>query len=399
MSKIYIEWRKHKNIRPVELPNKEKIYMDLMNIEHSWSGRMDVWELGNTFIMEAEQMLINAIVLFEMGYFDSAYYSLRSAIDVATTIIFLSDMPEAERTEYIAAWKDTKDFPMQGQMVKLLAVKGAIFADMRVKMPDFFAHAKAVNARLNKYVHKQGLRYFYVSRNHIKNNRSQDTFIHNFEYHLKECIGIVAVMRLAIDPFPILLMDEEILYRSFDGLTEPYSEDFVDEYVGEATLAAYKTTDLYSGTFEEFMKYEKKPPAVFDVTHNQYIDSSQMGVLLDNLSLMTQIDVFAVLIVYACAKVVKVYCYNGMHMYFTDGKSNRDRFELNGEDFTRFAGAEDKFNQPYDEAYISVFMVDGEPYFAEHNESLDLDDIGKISGFLIGALFKMRETDCKNKSQ
>ena len=97
MSYSYIEWRKNKNIRPLHLPNKEIFYMDLVNIEHSWSGRMDVWNTGNTFVMEAEQQLINAIELFEQGYFDCAYYSLRSAVDVSTTMVFLADMPDIER--------------------------------------------------------------------------------------------------------------------------------------------------------------------------------------------------------------------------------------------------------------------------------------------------------------
>ena len=110
MTDFYISWRKNQNIKPITLPNKEKYYSDLLNIEHSWSGRMDT-NVCNTFIMEAEQQLVNAIELFEMGYFDCAYYSLRSAVDVSTTMVFLSDMPYEERGKYLNAWKDTKDFP------------------------------------------------------------------------------------------------------------------------------------------------------------------------------------------------------------------------------------------------------------------------------------------------
>ena len=39
------------------------------------------------------------------------------------------------------------------------------------------------------------------------NQPSVDKFIKKFEEYLQRCIGVVAVMRLAIDPFPILLMD------------------------------------------------------------------------------------------------------------------------------------------------------------------------------------------------
>ena len=83
---------------------------------------------------------------------------------------------------------------------------------MYEKMPEFFSDAKDLSAALNKYVHKQGLRHFYISRNHPMNqNKSQEAFISDFQYYLEKCIGVVAVMRLAIDPFPVLLMDDEIL--------------------------------------------------------------------------------------------------------------------------------------------------------------------------------------------
>ena len=61
-------------------------------------------------------------------------------------------------------------------------------------------------------------------------------------------MGIVAIMRLAIDPFPILLMDEEILYRCFDSITDPYSEKFVDTYIGETIVDEYKKTRFYYET-------------------------------------------------------------------------------------------------------------------------------------------------------
>lgn len=185
----YIDWRKRNNIRAIELPNKAHYYSALINIEHSWSGRMD-GNICNTFIMEAEQQLINAIELFEQGYFDCAYYSLRSAVDLSTTMVFLADMPEAEREQSLNAWKATADFPMQGQMIKQLSQRGNIFVDMKAKMPDFFAAAKTLSAELNKYVHKQGLNHFYISRNHpINQNQPQDPFIHAFENYLHQCIG------------------------------------------------------------------------------------------------------------------------------------------------------------------------------------------------------------------
>ena len=94
----YSEWRKNENIKRYEIPNVENYFEDLMNIEHSFSGRMDI-PLANTFIMEAVQLDVNSISLFELGYFDNAYYSLREAIEISTTIVYLSDMPDEERRD------------------------------------------------------------------------------------------------------------------------------------------------------------------------------------------------------------------------------------------------------------------------------------------------------------
>lgn len=387
----YITRRKNENIKPIALPNNEKYYLDLINIEHSWSGRIDT-NICNTFIMEAEQQLVNAIELFELGYFDCAYYSLRSAVDISTTMVFLSDMPDEDREKYLSAWKATEDFPMQGQMIKQLSRQGNIFADMVSKMPNFFTSAKALSAELNKYVHKQGLQHFYISRNHpINQQKPLDGFIKAFEAYLQRCIGVVAVMRLAIDPFPILLMDKEILYRCFDSITEPYSKEFVEKYIGETIISQYKETDIYMGTYASFMNDEKKKESVFDVMKHQYIDSNKMDEIFSQLHLLSKEDIICVLIVAASKKIAKIYCHNGLAMYFTDRNTNRTIMSWSGADFKAFADAEKRINQPYDEAYISVFTFADKEFYVEHNEKLNADDIDEIIEFVTGALAKTSE--------
>ena len=382
MSDFYVEWRKHQNIKPIKLPNKEQYYIDLMHIEHSWSGRIDV-NLCNTFIMEAEQQLVNAIELFEMGYFDCAYYSLRSAVEVSTTMVFLADLPETEREKQLEAWKATLDFPMETQMIRQLAKSGAVFADMLNKMADFFSGAKTLNAELNKFVHKQGLQHFYLARNHpINQHKSQTAFIKTFEEYLTRCIGVVAVMRLAIDPFPILLMDEEILFRCFDSMTEPYCEEFVEKYIGQSTLSDYKKTDLYIGTYESFIKDEKKNEVVFNVMKYQYIDTTRFDEIFSQLHLLNIHDIIVVLMTAACNKIVKAYALDGLLMYHTDKETNRKKFSWSTEDFNRFGKSDKVINQKYDEAFISVFSFMDELYYAEHNELLRQMDVDAIVNYV-----------------
>ncbi len=382
MTDTFISWRSHENIRPTELPNKEEYYLDLLNIEHSWSGRMD-GNICNTFIMEAEQQLVNAIELFEMGYFDCAYYSLRSAVDISTTMVYLADMPDDERESQLHAWKSTADFPMQGQMIKQLSQRGNVFVDMKMKMPDFFSEAKQLSAELNKYVHKQGLRHFYVSRNHpLNQNKPLDTFVQEFEVYLKKCIGVVAVMRLAIDPFPVLLMDKEILCRCFDSMTDPYSEEFVRKYIGASTIEQYEHTVLYRETYDYLSTMEERNEATFNVMKHQYIDSRKLDDIFMQLHLLSKYDVICVLLVAASEKTVKVYWGSGLGVYFTDRNTNRKSMSSSGLDFKHFSEAENLANQPYDEAFITVFYFYDIPFFVEHNELLTDIEIPQIENFV-----------------
>lgn len=284
-----------------------------------------------------------------------------------------------------------KDFPIRSKMVKKLATDGRIFADMFKKMPIFFDKAKKLSERLNKYVHKQGIERLYVSRNHpINAKTSQDIFINNFEIHLKECIGVVAVMRLVIDPFPILLMDEEILYRYFDSMTEPYTQEFVNEYIGTKILEEYKRTDFYLSMRQLLESEEKKNGATFKVIKYQFIDTQNFDDIFKQFHLLHIFsDAISVLIVYICSKATKVYTLNGLLIYNTDRKSNRTKTSWDSSDFIRFRDAKNKINQQYDEVFISVFNFKDEYYYVEHNELLENDDIAKIFGVIVGVLSKV----------
>lgn len=380
----YSEWRKNENIKRYEIPNVEDYFEDLMNIEHSFSGRMDI-PLANTFIMEAVQLVVNSIALFELGYFDNAYYSLREAIEISTTIVYLSDMPDEERQEKMEDWKNTKDFPMQGQMLNQLYQYGIVISDMKEKMESFFDEIKSVSKSINKCIHKQGLRLFYVSRNHPFNGKKDDNlFIKNYVYFLEKTVGIIAVMRLAIDPYPILLMDEEVLLRCFDSMTEPYKNEFVEKYITNETLEDYKKTEMYINHYNGHIVEEKKNYVIFDIMKHQVIDTTKREDILSQIYLLDNVDRMATYIALISKKVVKIYTYGGFQMYFTDRKTNRKALSWNGMEFKQFEESSEKFNQKYDEAFISVFKYNvgdnkEETFFVEHNDCLNDYDIELIN--------------------
>ena len=81
-------------------------------------------------------------------------------------------------------------------------------------------------------------------------------YIAEFESYLVRCIGALAIMRLAIDPYPILLMDEEIYFRSSDTLTEPYNEEFVKNILTSGNNR-FQKTEIYKLHYEHHIQKKR----------------------------------------------------------------------------------------------------------------------------------------------
>ncbi|MBZ4190569.1 hypothetical protein [Niabella beijingensis] len=378
MDSNFNNFRESQHLIPINIENKERYYLDLINIEHSWTGRLDA-QLANTFILESNQLLINAIVLFEKGYFDCAFYSLRQSLEISTTMTYLVDNDEESRKIELEKWKTQSSFPMYGQMIKFLQEKRPVFSEIKGKMADYFEELEKVKKKLNKYVHKQGFKTFYISRNHPLNWREDNSkFTSEFEEYLKKCIGAVAVFRLTIDPFPILLSDENIYLRTGDLLTRGYDDNFIETYIGLNHIENYKKTDLYIGHLEFFLQEEAKEPHTADVVKNQYIDKLQIDNILKQKHLLSMHDLAAVVLARVSEKIAKIYCIGGIHMYFTSTKSKRESWSWSSDDFKSFKESESKYNQRYDEAFISYIEIHEEEYYVEHNEKFFGEEILKL---------------------
>lgn len=381
MSFDFIAFKETENIVPLELKAKEQFYLDLMNIEHSWTGRIDAM-FANQFFREAVQLIVNSVTLFEKGYFDCAFYSLRQSLEISTTIVYFVDDSETNRTEEMRKWKNQEKFPMQSQMLNELKKRENVFAEIRGKMHSFFEKIETTKEKLNKYVHKQGLDKFYVARNNFfYKEKMQSTLISDFTEFLTRSMGAVAVFRLAIDPFPLLLADESIYARTGQLMTEGYSNQFIEKYIGLENIAAYKETELYKSHYENIIQDEEMITSVLDVVKHNYIDKSKIDEIISQKHLLSLHDTVAVAIVSFSEKVVKVYCIGGWHWYFTNTQTVRTSQKWGSDDFDVFKSGHIKYNVAYGEAYLSHLKIWGEEFYIEHNnmfsemEIKQLDDI------------------------
>lgn len=83
------EWH-YRHLSANTLVNKDSILSVSENIDDSFSGRVDIMGL-HRFFMEAACMIRNAVSQYEQGFIDAAFYSVRSALELARIIAYFSN--------------------------------------------------------------------------------------------------------------------------------------------------------------------------------------------------------------------------------------------------------------------------------------------------------------------
>ena len=362
-------------IQPIEFPNADDYIFDIYNITLANTGFVHAWE-SNLFFEEASQLIVNAIKLFQLGYFDCAFYSLRQSLETSIGTIFLTENPDKKND-----WETFQKGFESGKMSEDLKKKETTFKDLVQKMPKFFEIIRNTQQMINKYVHKQGVQSFYSIRKspfHLKQKHViESQLLNDFENNLKVCIGAVAVYRLSIDALPVVLMDEEMLFRSGDFITAPYSEEFVDKYIGIDNLNDFKKTDIYKDFCASLFEHEKQNEAVFNLIHWNYFDRGRMDDYNAQLRLCTFTDRIAMCIFTISEKISQVFV-DGIHWYTSDVKSdNQKRGITVGSSYyeEQFLTSANNYNQPYHNVYLSRCQINNDYTYFEHNEILTGNEI------------------------
>lgn len=376
---LFIEYKENEHLNKYKIKEKEQYYYDLGFVDSNITGRVDA-QIVNTFIFEAKYLVINAIKLYELGYFDCAYYSLREAIEISTIMVYLVDIPQKDREEKLKAWKNIEWFPMRNKMLEYLEKNGEIFVDFKEKMNDYFEYSNEYIETINKYVHKQGTDKLYTVKKWYDHRKKLDEeyYFNRFEKYLKFTIGHIAIMRLSIDPFPIILMDEKLYLKTMDTITEPYSQEFLDKYIDKKYIEKYKETELYKGYESYFEKMEEQSIEISNIIKEFFVDISKYNEILKQFHLLNKHQQIIVEIFKISCKISNIY-FNGCPIsYFSNTQSKKKAFNYNSKQFEEFSKSNYRINMNYEEVYMSVFNIGNDEYFVEHNETLNEIEIQEI---------------------
>ena len=361
---------------PIDFPQGEEYISDIELITMSDTGIIDA-QVANMTLNESCMMLINAIKVFKMGFFDCAFYSLRQTIELSIGGIRLFN-----DNKKIKDWNNGEKGFERGRMVQFLEKNDATFGNVKEKLKFYFDKLLETERSIDKYVHKQGVFTFYTYHGQTPNyyQKHKTKLLRDFERYLKDCIGAVAIYRLIIDPLPLLLTNQEMAKRAPDFITEPYGQAFIDKYIGDNIVAAYKQTEIYQGYYEYLLAREKQNDAVYNLIHWQIINRKQSEDYLKQMHLLSSHDRLALIIALSSTKISYCYLMNGCLWYTTDVQPQRSETSITfgSNYFEQYFNDTNNFNQQYENVYISRCNAFREVHYFEHNEPLVEQEIAFI---------------------
>lgn len=340
-------------VRPLALPNRDAYIIAIDEITGSMTFFLgEPFRTTSNLLREAIVLLRNAVLLFERGFFDAAFYSLRQSVEVASTFVYFSELSEEDRKEKIANWEShIAKFPGEGEMLRQLESCGNMYKELKVEFPDFFERLTCFRKKINKYVHKQGYKCFYTYLAfHMEQTK---TLTEEFEWFLNESITIVVVFRMILDPLPLLLLDDELCYRLPGVPTFPFSPEFVEKYMGGDFLEKYKKTTLYKTFEESVLQKPKYSETMYAFKNDDVIPRDKIAELECHLEDFSLSERIVLQLVKRLEKITRIHLLDGLITYFTD-KPGVIMNSYSSREFVKLRQGEERDNLLFRDGYLSL---------------------------------------------
>lgn len=331
----------------------------------------------NGFMMESVELIKHALFLYEDGYFDCAFYSLRQSVEIMNSMLLLSD--DEDR---LKEWKAKAWFPMDKAVKDLLEKNNAAYSEIREKIPEFFTHYNELLKTANKYIHKQGFDSFYAYYGR-ENAEAEEKRTALFVELMKHAIGMILIMDIALDPLSLALSDPEVdSHIPFDAMTEPIPVHMFQEFLSIELLNKIKETEHYQAVRRYFLSQEELNEATYRVRRFQYFDVS----LLDDIEKQSKfLDVYEVLMLRILQAGIHAYFFYIFHCfirYLTSYASTKQLTGYSSNQFDKYISEKDTLNIPWNGMFISIFCVLDDHFVIQHNNELNDVEITMVSSLI-----------------
>lgn len=341
------------------------LYGLIDNLADSFSGVL-ITPSFNQYLIESCQLFANSLALVEQGYFDAAFYSVRQAGEVMMTGALFADLDDEEREKKYEGWQRLERFPSSNGLCAELKKKGQTFSALAEQMPGLEDLFSSLNSKANKYIHKQGFSSFYSLPRAQERERAKKIAA-DFEAYFRRVLSVCAILRLTVDPFPILLEDPECAWRFPDSLTMPFSDGFISECLDDELVAQFKQTDYYRSWLDSIKSmFPRLCEPAYWAAAAEHVDLAKLGAILGDLDKLPFRVASAVLLIASSSPwSVAVHMYGGFYQFTC---SNGSSAGLSFSEMAAVAEESGGVNVPMSDL-AAAFRPDGEGTMAARGPS------------------------------
>ena len=359
-----------------ELPQHDELLDTLHNLGAMTIGRSDRI-FCNSFINEAIRLLTNAVFLYEDGYFDCAFYSVRQAAETCNNMLYIAN----KGTSALKQWDEKNYFPMNSKLMSQLSQIDIFYAQIKESIPEFFDAYKKTTEKSNKIIHKQGFDTFYLLHQHrmgsIKNDIEKEKQL--FVEFITNTICLVIILYIVVDPISLLLSDEELtMYFNFDPMSEPADIIFLRTHLNPDVDTKIKSTLYFKEFSQQFLEKEKMLPATFDVVRYQAFDLMHLKDIESQEHLLGFYERLILALLSSGIQVTHIYPDCFILGYTTSIPSNHHPTKWVSPDYEKYRSSPSVYNVPYHTIFRSVVKGPEENWLLEHNIPFATGDIEKI---------------------
>lgn len=373
LEEIIIENIKNECKKKCELPERRELLLYLHNMMLI-TGRLDIMYC-NAFLMEATRLLINSIFLYEDGYFDCAFYSVRQASEVFDSMLYLSNKDNSE----LQKWITKERFPMDSNIRNQLEKMDYGYKEIKTTLADYFQHHRELINKSHKIIHKQGFDTFYAER--FKKNFEHEEDEEFFLEVLKYTIGIGIILFVLLEPIALALADDEVNGKlNFDLMTEPIDCTYFEKFLGLNDIVdRLLKSNYYKDFAAQFEDREHMNIATYSVIREGVWDIDSLDDIEKQVHLLNSYQKYMFQILKLGIKVSNFYYMDGMVWNLTTYKSVYQRNCFGSSEFGKYLKEGARFNQKCENVYISVVSMYDEKLFLEHNDVLTGNEIALLT--------------------
>lgn len=189
---------------PLSVFNEILVYFDHLFLFY---GNIEELEF-NAFLGEAKHLLKNSIHLYENGYIDCAFYSVRQADELMNNMLYFCE----SKSDEFFKWSAKERFPTNKKIMEKLEQISNNYVEVRSLLPEYFETYEKLRNKAQKIIHKQGFdtfRFNLITRSELDPNFSQKQ-LNFFLWYLKYTIGMIIIIYVTIEPLSLALADESI---------------------------------------------------------------------------------------------------------------------------------------------------------------------------------------------